>query len=102
MLSCYDPGKWYIQKVMTEEKLFKFKLLLDENYTWPCSYSMKVIVKASQVNEVIAHLHDHEISHKPSKKGNYISITGCKSYHSSDEVLETYQKVSTIEGVISL
>jgi putative lipoic acid-binding regulatory protein len=47
-------------------------------------------------------LEDHIIEQKPSKNGKYTSLTSRKILNSSDEVIAVYQKVSQIEGVITL
>jgi putative lipoic acid-binding regulatory protein len=80
----------------------KFKTLLDEQITWPDYYSFKFVTKTEQKTKVIDLLTDHKISEKPSKNGTYTSITSRKLLQSSDEVIEVYKLVSTVEGVITL
>lgn len=80
----------------------KFKTLLDEQITWPDYYSFKFVTKTEHKTKVIDLLTDHKISEKPSKNGTYTSITSRKLLQSSDEVIEVYKLVSTVEGVITL
>lgn len=80
----------------------KFKSLLDEQMNWPDYYSFKFVVKLEHRDNLLELLQEHTISEKSSKQGNYISITSRKLVHSSDDVVEVYQKVSTIEGILSL
>lgn len=80
----------------------KFKSLLDESYQWPDYYEFKFIVKAEDKSLIIAKLIDFTIHETPSKKGNYISISARKLMKSTEEVLEVYELMSTIKGIISL
>ncbi len=80
----------------------KFKSLLDETYQWPDYYEFKFIVKANDKSLIIAKLTGFTIHETPSKKGNYISISARKLMKSTEEVLEVYELMSTIKGIISL
>ncbi len=80
----------------------KFRSLLDESYQWPDYYEFKFIVKAEDKDKILALLIDFQISEKQSGKGNYISISARKLIQSTEEVVEIYQRMSSIKGVISL
>lgn len=80
----------------------KFKSLLDESYQWPDYYEFKFIVKTDDKSLIIAKLVGFTIHETPSKKGNYISISARKLMKSTEEVLEVYELMSTIKGIISL
>lgn len=80
----------------------KFKNLLEQSYQWPDYYEFKFIFKIEDKDSVLKLLVDFHISENPSKKGNYISITARKLIKSTQEVIEVYEAVSTIKGVISL
>jgi putative lipoic acid-binding regulatory protein len=80
----------------------KFRSLLDESYQWPDYYEFKFIIKADDKLLIMDKLIGFTISETPSKKGNYISISARKLMKSTDEVLEIYQLMSTIKGIISL
>ena len=79
----------------------RLKELLDGEYQWPARYTFKFIVAAPKVHEVVAILGEN-VELKESKGGKYISVTLHAHMESSDAVVEVYQKVSVIEGVISL
>lgn len=80
----------------------KFKALLDEQITWPDYYSFKFITKTEQKHVLTDLLADHSIQEKPSKNGKYTSITSKIILNSSEEVIAVYNKVSHVDGVITL
>lgn len=80
----------------------KFKSLLDESYQWPDYYEFKFIVKTDDKSLIIAKLSGFTIHETPSKKGNYTSVSARKLMKSTEEVLEIYELMSTIKGIISL
>lgn len=43
-----------------------------------------------------------QITTRPSKKGNYISLTAREVMVSADQVMKKYKKAAEIEGVIAL
>ena len=81
----------------------KFKELLDNHYTWPAEYTFKFIVKVDQVATVLNYFKDDvKIDKRPSKKGNYISISITKTVTSSDEIISIYHQLESVEGIIKL
>lgn len=80
----------------------KFRDLLEQNYQWPDYYEFKFIVKVDDKSLVLERLEGHHIIETPSKKGNFVSITSRKLIRCTDEVIEVYEVISTIKGVISL
>lgn len=80
----------------------KFRDLLDQSYQWPDYYEFKFIVKVENKDSVLAILVDFHISENPSKQGNYVSISARKLIKSTQEIIEVYEAMSTIKGVISL
>lgn len=80
----------------------KFKALLDDQMVWPDYYSFKFVVKSGHKDSLLEILEEHSITERQSKNGNFVSITSRKLVHSSDDVVEVYQKASTIEGILSL
>jgi putative lipoic acid-binding regulatory protein len=80
----------------------KFRALLDESYQWPDYYEFKFIIKTDDNHLIIGKLSGFIINETPSKKGNYTSVSARKLMKSTDEVLEIYELVGSIEGVISL
>lgn len=84
------------------QKSEQFRELLEQNYQWPDYYVWKFIVKVEIQDHVMTHLSDHEVNIKVSEKGNYVSISARKLVQTTDEVLETYERISKINGVMSL
>lgn len=80
----------------------KFRELLDQTYSWPDYYEFKFIVKHDEKHTVLAILVGYHITENPSKKGNYVAISARKLITCTDEVIEIYEVISTIKGVISL
>lgn len=80
----------------------KFQNILKEHHEWPCEYTFKFIVPVSSEEDLEKVLTGHNISKKNSTKGNYLSVTSKKTMNSAEEVMEVYDAVSQVEGVISL
>lgn len=80
----------------------KFKELLDESYQWPDYYEFKFIIKTEHKGLIEEKLPGFTIHETPSKQGNYTSVSARKLMKSTEEVLEIYELMSTIKGVISL
>lgn len=87
---------------MSSDKSEKFRELLDQSYQWPDFYSFKFIVKVENRDQVVALLDGHEVQFKLSEKGNYVSITSRLYVKTTDEVIEVYEAISRIPGVMSL
>ncbi|MFY9309508.1 MAG: DUF493 family protein [Bacteroidia bacterium] len=87
------------------EKFDKLRELLNEENTWPIVYMFKFIVPAS--NQKIALIEskfsdEAIISHKESSNGKYFSITVKEVMLSADAIIEKYQEMGDIEGLITL
>jgi hypothetical protein len=80
----------------------KFKELLDQTYQWPDYYEFKFIVKMDDKELVLGHLDGYSVVETPSKNGNYISISARKLIKSTQEVVDVYELMSKIKGLISL
>jgi putative lipoic acid-binding regulatory protein len=96
---------------MTEsEKTIEFYKRLREQLegdtTWPAPYMYKFIVPSS--NKKVAKIEtifdgtDALITTRESSKGTYTSVSVKVTLESPDVVIEKYQEVSKVEGVISL
>lgn len=80
-----------------------FRNKLDQHYAWPSLYVFKFIVPVHKQDELRRLFPRHVTStEKQSEKGNYISLTYQMMMPSSDSVIEVYQKVSVIEGIVAL
>lgn len=86
------------------DKYAKLKeLLADQNF--PLMYPFKFIIKEDQDKMVkIKRVFDEtaEYSIRKSKNGNYSSITIKQMMMSTDDIINRYQMLENIEGVISL
>ncbi len=87
---------------MDNQQLQKFRELLEESYQWPDYYEFKFIVKIAEKNQVLDKLAGFTITETPSKQGNYISVNARKLMKSTQEVLDVYELMSTVKGIISL
>jgi hypothetical protein len=87
---------------MNSDQLQKFRELLEDTYQWPDYYEFKFIVKMDDRALVLDKLSGFTFTETPSKKGNYISVNARKLMKSSQEVLDVYEGMSTIKGIISL
>ncbi|NQZ01311.1 MAG: DUF493 domain-containing protein [Bdellovibrionales bacterium] len=84
------------------EKFKQQKELLDQQHDFPCEYLFKFIVPKAQVEKVKALFPGHQYELRPSKKGNYMSVSVKHHAESSDLVLAIYEKAALIEGLIAL
>ena len=93
-------------KKETEEFYKRLKVQLEENSSWPSVYLYKFIVpselkKIAKI-EAIFNGTEPTISIRESSKGTYTSVSVKVTMSSPSTVIEKYQEVSKIEGVISL
>lgn len=79
-----------------------FKEKLDNEHKWPTTYMYKFVVPSAKVSELKTILPTESFQSRPSKNGKYVSCTMKKRMNSSDEVVEIYMKVKSIEGLIAL
>jgi hypothetical protein len=90
---------------MEDEKYKALKAQLDLT-PWPEVYMFKFIVpndlhKVSQLEGMFNH-DTSKISTRESKKGNYVSFTATELMMSTQAVLDRYQLVGQVEGIMSL
>ena len=90
----------------TEDFYVRLKSELEESTTWPAVYLYKFIVptNATNVNLVENTFNNMgaDIKTHSSKTGKYTSISINVTMQDADKVIEKYQELSTIEGIISL
>jgi hypothetical protein len=90
----------------TKEFYDRLKVELDMSNTWPTIYLFKFIVPTINDNvERVEHAFDcmgAVINTKKSKTGKYTSISVDVTMKDSQEIVEKYLEVSTIEGIVSL
>lgn len=80
----------------------KFKDLLETNYQWPDYYDFKFIIKTEDKHLILEKLQNCQVHETPSKQGSYTSISVRKLIHHTEEIIEMYEMMSKIKGVISL
>ena len=79
-----------------------FKEKLDKVYVWPSLYIFKFIVPQDKVEQVKELFPLHLSTEKQSDKGKYTSLTFNMMMPGSEAVIEVYEKVKRIEGLIAL
>ena len=84
----------------------RLKVELDNSNTWPAEYLFKFIVPAVEDNaKKVENAFDSMgavIKTTKSKTGKYISVSVDVTMKNSQEIIEKYQELSTIEGIVSL
>lgn len=79
-----------------------FKRKLEEQHSFPTVYMFKFIVPSDKENEVIATLPEGDITTKPSREGKYVSVTARLMMVTSADVINIYEEMHGIEGLIAL
>ena len=85
-----------------QKDIESFKEALDNEYTFPVTYTFKFIVPKKKEEELKAIFPSQEFVVKESKGGNYLSYTMHQEVESSDAVINVYQQAYAVEGIISL
>lgn len=92
----------FLFNAMDQEWLESFREKLDQHYAWPSLYMFKFIVPKGKEDELKSFFPAHEVAERSSAKGNYTSLTIQMMCPSSESVINVYQRVSNIEGIIAL
>lgn len=87
---------------MDQQWFDRFRDQLDSHYAWPALYTFKFIVPKGKEEQVKVLFPNHVSTERPSKNGNYTSVTLTMMMPSSEAVIKIYHSVSTIEGLIAL
>ncbi len=89
-----------------EEFYDKLKIKLEETTTFPTKYMFKFIVPSKEdKTEAIKNMFNHlgaVITTKSSKNGKYTSLTILVMMQNVNEIIQKYEEVDSVEGVISL
>ena len=90
-----------------EEEFYKsLKEKLEDQHNFPEDYLFKFIIPADSEKIIeIVQVFDglkHTMSNRDSKNGNYTSLSFNAFVLDSDQVIDIYKKVGTIEGVMML
>lgn len=94
-----DPKE---KEAIEADRLFKLKLVMDETVKFPTEYLFKFIVPVSEVHQIMLILQGMDIDERASSNGRFISVSGKKIFHSSDDIIIIYKRASVIKGIISL
>lgn len=90
----------------TAEFYERLKVELDRTNSWPAEYLFKFIVPTSEENiqkvEDAFNCMGAVIKTTKSKTGKFTSISVDLMVKDSQEVIDKYQELSTIEGIVSL
>mgnify|MGYP005611236547 FL=1 len=90
----------------TEDFYVRLKSELEESTTWPAIYLYKFIVPTNATNiNLVENTFNNMgavIQTHSSKTGKYTSISINVTMQDADKVIEKYQELSTIEGIVSL
>ena len=90
----------------TEEFYDRLKVELDLSNTWPAIYLFKFIVPTESDNvkrvESAFDCMGAVINTRQSKTGKFTSISIDVTMKDSQEIVDKYLEVSTIEGIVSL
>jgi uncharacterized protein len=90
----------------TQEFYERLKVELDNSNTWPAEYLFKFIVPTLDDNvervENAFNCMGAVIKTTKSKTGKFTSISIDVTVKDSQEIIEKYQEVSTIKGIVSL
>lgn len=89
-----------------EEFYERLKVELDNSNTWPAEYLFKFIVPT--IDDNVARVENAfnclgaVIKTTKSKTGKFTSISVDVTMKSAQEIIDKYQEVGTIEGIVSL
>ena len=90
----------------TEDFYIRLKSELEASTTWPAVYLYKFIVPTNAANlNLVENAFNNMgavIKTQASKTGKYTSISINVTMQDADKVIEKYQELATIEGIISL
>lgn len=88
---------------MIEDTIFDgLRAKLNES-SYPTTFLFKFIFPIEQLEAVKAIFgKNKKFDYRPSKEGNYLSITCNAKVESTESIIEIYKKAALIKGVISL
>ncbi|WP_029898633.1 DUF493 family protein [Desulfohalovibrio reitneri] len=88
---------------MADDSLSRLRDTLEQCEDWPCEYTFKFIVPCQNVDQVLSPLEEgFSISTRESRTGKYISVTAVGRMACADDVIEVYQRMDGISGLIPL
>jgi uncharacterized protein len=69
---------------------------------WPAIFPFKFIVPIDKLDELLYHFQLQDTTIRLSRNGNYASLSVTSFLLNPDKVIEVYEQVADIEGIISL
>ena len=78
----------------------KFKGLIEDQHEFPCPYTFKLITPLDKEDQVMNYIGDRPLIRKPSRNGNFVSLTYTTTVNSSDEIIDFYKELGKIPGVM--
>lgn len=84
---------------MDEER---FRKRLEDQHDFPCRYTFKFIVPKGRLDEVAQLLPETPYQTRPSRRGNYVSVTFEAYMNESAEVIAVYREANKIEELVAL
>lgn len=75
---------------------------LEESHDFPTDYTFKFIVPTSSLEALEKAIGSSGLQFKPSRKGNYMSVTLTMKCQDAGEVVAYYERASSVDGIISL
>lgn len=81
----------------------------DKLFQFPCEFPIKIMGRTQAdfqdqviaiLNNHVSHIPDHAISSKPSRKGNYISVTVTITATDREQLDNIYRELSACEAVL--
>ncbi len=79
-----------------------FQELLDQEHLFPGPYTFKFVVPRAKLEELTEYLEEHLTQIKISRHGNYIGVTYTVTILHSQQILDLYEEVGHIDGLIAL
>lgn len=80
----------------------QLKTSLDKTHSWPTLYLFKFIVPCERRSDLLPLLPLGQIEERESRNGKYVSISIHAVMSDADAVIDVYQRVAKIPGVLSL
>ena len=80
----------------------QFKKKLEANHDFPCSYMFNFIVPISKKDALLNLLPKVAFKIKRSASNKFVSVTLCVEIESSDKVIDIYNQVYQLEGIIAI
>jgi uncharacterized protein len=91
--------------MLDAENRERLRQRLDQAHQWPGVYRFKFILEpdARRLEKILALFPEEaEVLRKYSSGGKYLSLTINEVLMDADQVIDRYEKVSEVEGVIAL